>query len=239
MFPFLKKIFASFNPANDVNFVSKQLRKPSGILASKVAKGMNLSNKNLYVLTFKNLKLHGYEKVLEVGFGNGYFFKLLSQKNYNIQLFGVEVSKEMMRQCTKLNRRLMTDKKLEIKLCNGLILPYEDEMFEKAIAINLIYFWENPTENVKELNRVLKMKGDLYIGIRPFDVLSHLPFAQNNFNIQEDDWWIELFEKLGFSLINNQYITDTPLQFNGKIYDMKALCWVFKKSKHIADISNQ
>lgn len=226
---FLKVFFALINPANNGSFVGKQLKKPNGFFASKVAKGMNVSNKNLYDLTFQNIDLKDYEKVLEIGFGNGYFFEQLSQKNQRAKLFGVEISKEMVRQGSKLNRKLVADKTLEIKHFDGLSLPYEHEMFDKAIAINLIYFWQDPMAHIKELNRVLKPNAELLVGIRPFDVLSQLPFAQENFNIQQDDWWIKQFEMLGFRMVKELTTAEPPLQFNGTSYPMRGICWVFEK----------
>ncbi len=237
MLSILKGLLSLINLANNGSFVGKQLKNPNGLFARKVAKSMNLSNKSLYDLIFKNLQLSDQENILEIGFGNGYFFEQLSQKNQNAQLFGVEISKEMIKQCAKLNKKIIADKKLEIKHFDGLVFPYGDEMFDKAIAINLIYFWENPIEHIKELNRILKPDGVLYIGVRPFDVLSHLPFVQENFNIQQDHWWIELFENAGFNLINNQSTTELPLRFNGKTYQMAGACWVFRKSKHIISIT--
>ncbi len=239
MFVFLKNLLSKFNPANQATFVGKQLKNPTGIFANKVAAGMNVSNKNLYDLTFSNLELSDGEMVLEIGFGNGYFFEQLSRKNRNVKLFGAEISKEMISQCSKLNYKLIADQKLDVKLFSGSTLPYENKMFDKAIAINLIYFWQNPADNIKELNRVLRNDGELLVGIRPFNVLSHLPFAQEGFNIQKDHWWIELFESYGFRLTNNLTTTELPLQFNGKTYEMSGTCLVFKKWKDEKGINNQ
>jgi SAM-dependent methyltransferase len=229
----LKKLFSFLNPARNSSFVGKQLKNPTGLFASKVARGMNESNKKLYDLTFQNLEVIDHDKILEIGFGNGYFFDQLNQKNQNAKLSGVEISKEMISPCTKLNEHIIAEIKLEIKHFDGLNLPYENEFFDNAIAINVIYSWENPSENIKELNRVLKLDGALKIGIRPFNVLSHLPFAKEHFNIQKDDWWIDSFQKEGFLLINNQSTTEMPIQFNGKTYNMNGTCLTFKKSKTI------
>ena len=229
MFEFFKKLLAGLNPANNPVFVGQQLKRPKGLFAAKVADGMNVSNKNLYDLTFSNLDLKDGAHILEVGFGNGYFFKALSNKNSSVKLFGVEISKEMIRQCEKLNKQLIADHKLEVRYVSDSTLPYPDKYFEKAIAINLIYFWENPIENIEALHRVLKDQGELYIGVRPFRILSQLPFAENHFNIQQDEWWIDLFEKCGFELISNKSAAEVPLQFNGSTYEMSGTCWVFKK----------
>ncbi len=229
MLSIIEKLLSLLNPANNAYFVGKQLKKPNGFFASKVAKGMNVSNKNLYDLVFQNLDLKNNENVLEVGFGNGFFFKQINQKNQSANFFGVEISKEMIRQCIRLNNELIINKTLEVTHFSGVILPYEKEFFDKLIAVNLIYFWENPTENIKELHRVLKPNGELFIGIRPFEVLKELPFTKETFNLQQDSWWITLFETYGFQLNKNQIIEELPLQFNGKTYEMAGICLLFKK----------
>lgn len=231
MFKSFKNFLSYFNPANNPVFVGRQLKHPNGLFAAKVASGMNVSNKNLYDLTFRSLELNDGDRILEIGFGNGYFFNELSRKNNTAKLFGVEISKEMVRQCLKLNQQLIADGKLEVSHVSDSVLPYPDKSFEKAIAINLIYFWGNPIEYIKELSRVLKNQGELHIGIRPYSVLSQLPFAKGHFNIQYDNWWIDLFEKCGFQLMSNKSISEPTLQFNGKAYEMSGVCWIFKKQK--------
>jgi ubiquinone/menaquinone biosynthesis C-methylase UbiE len=231
MFSFLKHFLKSFNPASNATFVGKQLKKPSGFFASRVAKGMNKSNKKLYDLMFQSMVLNNDENILEIGFGNGYFFEELSQKNPKTKIWGVEISNEMIDQCSRINKKLIADEKLNIKHYDGLTLPYADNMFDKAIAINLIYFWENPTENIRELHRVLKPSGELFIGVRPFKILNQLAFAQESFNIKQDHWWIEIFQMLGFQLAENLNFEEPTLQFNGKTHQMSGTCWIFKKTK--------
>lgn len=229
MLHYFKNFFASLKLANNAYFVGRQLRNPNGLFAAKVAEGMNESNKNIYGLIFDNLEIDDGDRLLEIGFGNGYFFNALSQKNNSVKLYGIETSKEMIRQCGKLNKQLIADNKLEISHVSNSVLPYPDQYFDKAIAINLIYFWENPMENIEELSRVLKNQGRLYIGIRPYNVISQLPFAKTHFNVQQDNWWIELFEKFGFQLSSHSSITEPPLQFNGNAYEMSGVYWMFQK----------
>jgi ubiquinone/menaquinone biosynthesis C-methylase UbiE len=46
-------------------------------------------------------------------------------------------------------------------------LPFEDNRFDKAFSIHSIYFWEQPKNVLKEINRVLKPTGKIVLTVLP------------------------------------------------------------------------
>jgi ubiquinone/menaquinone biosynthesis C-methylase UbiE len=48
-------------------------------------------------------------------------------------------------------------------------LPYSDESFDMAFAIQTIFFWRKPVDCLMELRRVLKTGGSLAVTIKPKD----------------------------------------------------------------------
>jgi len=231
MLSLIKRIISFVDPSQNSNFVGSQLRKPHGLLASKVASGMNLSNKALYETMIQNLKPNDYDNILEIGFGNGYYFNDIYETNDTINLLGVEISREMLYECRKINHALISENKLDIRLGTDNQLPFPADSIDKVIAINLIYFWENPSASIDEIFRVLKSKGEVHIGIRPYNILSKLPFAKNHFNIQTDNWWINQFEKSGFILTQEVTQSESPIIFNKESYEMCGKNLIFKKGK--------
>ena len=72
----------------------------------------------------------------------------------------------MARQAARRNRRLIRAGQVEVR-CGGVSqIPYPDESFDKAFAVNSFQFWPRPVADVTELRRVLRPGGRLVLTIR-------------------------------------------------------------------------
>lgn len=100
--------------------------------------------------------------VLEIGPGPGYFSPHIAKVLTNGKLVLADIQQEMLDYAKK-----RIDKKgienVEYKLCNGSILDFEDESFDRIFMITVIGEVENKLEYVKEIHRILKKDGILSI----------------------------------------------------------------------------
>ncbi len=222
-------ILSTVNPANNPEFMVAQLKNPHGFFANKVALKMNESNKQLYNMVLDNMCSSDGDEMLEIGFGNGKYFKDFISKASNIKMYGVEFSKSMVQQATKINAAIIRGKKLQIQLVKTEVLPFGQNSFNAVIAVNLIYFWENPHANLKEIYRVLQPGGRLYIGLRPAEILCKMPFAQYGFHLRTEAEWVKTIEQEQFYFIHSQLCKDQNIIVNKKNYPMQAQCMVFEK----------
>jgi ubiquinone/menaquinone biosynthesis C-methylase UbiE len=230
MLKFLKKIFTRTQASPSPQLIAAQLRKPSGIFAKRVGERMNESNRLLYKLVLQHLEVQVGNQVLEIGFGNGKFFKDVLLKAEQLKLYGLDFSEQMAQEARKNNVDLIQRGELDIQMGSSEKLPYPSEMFDAVFCINVIYFWENPATHLQEIHRVLKPGGKFCIGVRPKSVLERLPFAEHGFQLRDTQEIEDLLQQNGFILRNTYQQIEPPVTMYGATYDMQGMCMVFEKA---------
>jgi len=210
--------------------IARQLRKPSGILATKVGDKMNETNNFLYDFTINSLKLNDNESILEIGFGNGKFFDKLFSHAKDLRISGLDFSSEMVKIAEKNNQDALKSQKLILKLGSSDKIPFHDNTFDKVFCINVIYFWEHPSNHLNEIYRVLKQGGKFYTSIRTKESLVQMPFSKYGFNAYSFEEWKSILEANNFHQINCQKTQNEPDAYmDGNYYNVESLCIVAEK----------
>lgn len=114
------------------------------------------------VWCFDNMNFCKNDKVLELGCGNGKLWLKNKEKikgDINITLS--DFSKSMIKSAKNSLKELNID--FKYKEINAENIPYKDETFDVIIAEHMIYFVSNIEKALKEIKRVLKPNGKLYI----------------------------------------------------------------------------
>ena len=192
-FPLLR-LFGTSMPA--------QLEKPSGWFGKKiVARLLDQSNAALHEFCMQRMSVGETDRVLEIGFGSGRTVQQLSRQAAFVA--GVDFSQEMVDSAQAINRAAMEAGRVEIRNAAVSALPFDDASFDKIFTANTIYFWPRPFEDAREIMRVLKPGGKLYIGFRPRSVMQQLPaeVIDNRFRLYSPDEVGELFTSAGFPQI--------------------------------------
>lgn len=112
--------------------IAKQLRKPSGLLAGKVGNEMNKTNRFLYDFTKKAMEIKDYQTILEIGFGNGIFFNQVFSAANNLQIAGLDFSKEMVKAANRNNVTNIDAGKLSLQAGSSDKIPFRDNSFDKV-----------------------------------------------------------------------------------------------------------
>lgn len=209
--------------------MANQLRMPSGFLAKITGNKMNASNELLYHLTLDNLQVKDGEHILEIGFGNGKFFRELNSKANNLTITGIDHSPNMVTEAVKINRDLHASGKLKTIAGSSNNLPFDDNSFDKILCINVIYFWENPALHLQEIHRVLKPGGYFCTGFRPKENLSKFPFAKHGFTLYTEEEWKNLLEENGFRFMFSQNDKHLEKKLNQVNTPFESLCMVCVK----------
>lgn len=98
--------------------------------------------------------------LLDVGSGTGYLSLEIAKKNQNLQLYGIDLSKQMI----KLARHHVKDvENIQFKLANAAALPFEDESIDFIISTGSMHHWKNPAKVFEECYRVLKTSTEAWI----------------------------------------------------------------------------
>jgi ubiquinone/menaquinone biosynthesis C-methylase UbiE len=107
------------------------------------------------------------DRILEIGFGPGVSLEMLARSAARGRVAGVELSEVMAAQARRRLVRGGLRERVEIEVASVSSLPFPDGSFDKALAVNSVFFWPDPVENLREVGRVLRGGGRLALVNQP------------------------------------------------------------------------
>jgi ubiquinone/menaquinone biosynthesis C-methylase UbiE len=113
------------------------------------------------------LQVRPGDKVLEVGFGPGVGIQLLTSSASAGFVAGVDPSKEMVAQATTRNKKAIENGRVDLRHASVASMPFADNSFDKALAINSTQVWPDATAGLREMRRVIKPGGEVALGFTP------------------------------------------------------------------------
>jgi ubiquinone/menaquinone biosynthesis C-methylase UbiE len=149
------------------DFVSSHFAHPRGPLGQVAGMMMARRNRerNLWVISL--LDLRPTDQVLEIGFGPGWAMEQVAGIVTSGKVAGVDSSRTMLDQAGRRNRAALRAGRISLRQGSESPLPYRDNTFDKAFAVNSFQFWSQPAEGLKALKRVLKPFGRAVIAVQP------------------------------------------------------------------------
>lgn len=118
-----------------------------------------------------------------------------------------------------------------LKEGNSSDIPFPSQSFDKVFCNMVIYFWDQPAEHLKEVNRVLKSNGRFYTGLRTKDSMLQLPFIEHGFNLYDKEQWCALLQQNGFQILRIAEKLDPEIEVNNKSVQLKSICIAAEKEK--------
>ena len=100
------------------------------------------------------------EKILDVGCGAGHVVALIARRFPRVELTGVDISEEMIARARDWSRGLPN---VSVRTADALALPFEAASFDCVLSLASIKHWPDRVQGLKEIFRVLKPGGVLYI----------------------------------------------------------------------------
>jgi len=143
------------------NSIALQLGRPSGILGQIVGIVLYRANRVVNDWVISQLNIQPDDHVLEIGFGPGQSIQQLAQLVPRGFVAGLDHSELMVRQARRLNRASIKSGRVELEQDVIPPIPFDTAAFNKALAINVFYFWPEPSASLRELWRILKPGGVL------------------------------------------------------------------------------
>jgi len=156
-----------------------------------------LANKNRSQTTLKELELSKGFYVLDLGCGNGCTLLDVFKACPDCFTIGVDRSKTI---ATVAQRNVAhgSGQNINITLSDWSALPFVSQKFDRAVASNVIYFWENTDNVLTEIHRVLKPSGRLTILFQPISHDSQDKFARYGYRTYSQEEVSEALQKNGF-----------------------------------------
>jgi ubiquinone/menaquinone biosynthesis C-methylase UbiE len=203
--------------------IAQQLRKPHGENSANIAEKMSSGNAYIYKKTIEIIDPQPGDHILEVGMANGCLVKDIAKNDVKIRYFGCDFSEEMVEQAKNLNKHLIEKGQAGFYFAPADKLPFSKGTFHKAFAVNVIYFWEEPSKELNELKRVLKKKGKLILALRPESAMRNYPFTRYGFKMYSRENLINLLEMINFKILNVKQFHEPDLELNGKFIKVDSL----------------
>ena len=102
------------------------------------------------------------DRLLEVGFGPGVVIQRVAKLAGHVA--GIDQSREMVEQARARNAAAIRDGRVELRYGSVESLPFGDNSFDKALAINSMQVWPQAVAGLREIRRVMKAGGSIALG---------------------------------------------------------------------------
>lgn len=183
------------------DYLASQCGNPRGVIGKIMTLAMNRANNVMYKGIIAKMKPQGSEKVLDIGFGNGYLEKLI-YRQAQCQIEGIDISEDMVIAATKNNKEAVSKGKVHFAVGDCCNLVFDDASFDVVITMNTIYFWEDTIKGLKEIYRVLKDGGVFYNAVLTKENLDKVFYTKNGFNKFDAEEYIQMGKEAGFDEIS-------------------------------------
>jgi arsenite methyltransferase len=144
--------------------------------------------------------------VLEVGFGGGGLLRSLLLGTRG-EVFGADVSDALIARARHRFERDVRRGRLHLYRASAESLPLPPATVTRAVSVNSLYFWPDPTAALAELARVLKPGGRLVLAFEPAGELRKWPGHRFGFRLFETAQVKALMEAAGFAEVEESWGT--------------------------------
>lgn len=180
--------------------LSSQLRKPSGLVGRFImSKIFTTGNADLNTFVKECLELKSRDHILEIGFGPGALIHDMAKTINDGKIEGIDFSETMLKKASSVNKAHIASGKVALHKGDCSSLPFENNYFDKLCAVNTLYFWENPAENLKEILRAVKPAGKVVIGFRDAEQMANFDLSKDIFSTYSKEQVVSLLSEAGFS----------------------------------------
>jgi ubiquinone/menaquinone biosynthesis C-methylase UbiE len=142
--------------------------RPQGVLGRLGGIIMGRMNADCGAWVSDLLAVGPNDTVLEVGFGPGVTSQRLSKLAAVGHVAGIDPSREMVEQARVRNTTALQSGHVDLRLGSVESLPFDDNSFDKALAINSMQVWPDAIAGLREIWRVMKPGGKIALGFTPY-----------------------------------------------------------------------
>ncbi len=115
--------------------------------------------RSLYPILLEKLSYIHFQSALDLGCGTGEMLKLILQKDRHKELYGIDLSEEML---AVANAKL--PEQVRLFLGDSESLPFPDNSFDVVYCNDSFHHYPAPQKVLREVHRVLKQGGTFLMG---------------------------------------------------------------------------
>ena len=179
-------------------FLIKQSQKPSGLVGRVITKIWSFYFKKLSLWAIKQTTISGNYRILEIGYGGGSTIKNLLALNKNLEIHGIDISKESYRTAQRVHSDSIRKGSVQLKIGNVENMPYQNNYFDRIFAIQTHIFWKDIKKSFQEVYRVLSSNSTLIIASEKEKIHYHMTDYRTSHEFSQ------LLTSIGFSKIEEK-----------------------------------
>ena len=136
---------------------------------------MSLVNKRPNRLAIEALQLAEAANILELGVGSGWALEEVSRAVTRGQTWGIDQSTEMLAMAASRLRG-----RASLVRARFDALPFPADFFDRLLAVNVAYFFNDDGREFHEARRVLRVGGRMVIYVSDRATLANWPFTRDD-----------------------------------------------------------
>lgn len=179
-------------------FLIKQSQKPSGLIGRVITKIWSFYFKKLSLWAIKQTTISDNYRILEIGYGGGSTIKNLLALNKNLEIHGIDISKESYRTAQRVHSDSIRKGSVQLKIGNVENMPYQNNYFNRIFAIQTHIFWKDIKKSFQEVYRVLSSNSTLIIASEKEKIHYHMTDYRTSHEFSQ------LLTSIGFSKIEEK-----------------------------------
>ena len=179
-------------------FLIKQSQKPSGLIGRVITKIWSFYFKKLSLWAIKQTTISDNYRILEIGYGGGSTIKNLLALNKNLEIHGIDISKESYRTAQRVHSDSIRKGSVQLKIGNVENMPYQNNYFDRIFAIQTHIFWKDIKKSFQEVYRVLSSNSTLIIASEK----EKIPYHMTDYRTSHE--FSQLLTSIGFSKIEEK-----------------------------------
>ena len=179
-------------------FLIKQSQKPSGLIGRVVTKIWSFYFKKLSLWAIKQTTISDNYRILEIGYGGGSTIKNLLALNKNLEIHGIDISKESYRTAQRVHSDSIRKGSVQLKIGNVENMPYQNNYFDRIFAIQTHIFWKDIKKSFQEVYRVMSSNSTLIIASEKEKIHYHMTDYRTSHEFSQ------LLTSIGFSKIEEK-----------------------------------
>ena len=179
-------------------FLIKQSQKPSGLIGRVITKIWSFYFKKLSLWAIKQTTISDNYRILEIGYGGGSTIKNLLALNKNLEIHGIDISKESYRTAQRVHSDSIRKGSVQLKIGNVENMPYQINYFDRIFAIQTHIFWKDIKKSFQEVYRVMSSNSTLIIASEKEKIHYHMTDYRTSHEFSQ------LLTSIGFSKIEEK-----------------------------------
>ena len=146
------------------NLLMHSFGRPQGFLGRLGGVIMARMNAECGAWVTDLIEVEPSDRVLEIGFGPGVVIQLLSKLTPVGNVAGIDSSLEMVEQARARNAIAIESGHADLRHGSVERLPFDENSFDKALAINSMHVWPDAVAGLREMGRVIKQGRGIALG---------------------------------------------------------------------------